>query len=289
MTFEFGGAESAVNDATHIYSFDIEPRAAMNFAAAVGDGNERYFDDTATNNFVAHPMYAVVVTWPAFLALVASRPADLPANFFSRLLHFHERLEFSRPLVPGKRLRVESNWGRRFSVAAGTVLAIENKAYDQSDRLVFAEEAMALVRGWASPGAPPLDAPSLFARISEPAWEEQIPANPLLAHVYDGCSGISHPIHISLAAAQAAGMSSRVVHGTAILALVTKLLVNKECGGNPGRLKEIGCSFAGKMLPEYDLSLTLGYAGRGEGQFDLKAGDIPILSAGVARWSTDNE
>ncbi|MBW2624329.1 MAG: MaoC family dehydratase N-terminal domain-containing protein, partial [Deltaproteobacteria bacterium] len=50
-------------------------RDTMNYAAAVGETNPRYFDDTLPEGIVAPPMFAIAVKWPAVDREVAPEAA----------------------------------------------------------------------------------------------------------------------------------------------------------------------------------------------------------------------
>jgi hypothetical protein len=42
----------------------IRWRDTMNYAAAIDDNNPLYLDDKRDEGIIAHPMFAVAVTWP---------------------------------------------------------------------------------------------------------------------------------------------------------------------------------------------------------------------------------
>ena len=51
---------------THLreYTTTVSWRDSMNFAAAVTDNNEVYFNDEREGGIIAPPMFSVALTWP---------------------------------------------------------------------------------------------------------------------------------------------------------------------------------------------------------------------------------
>ena len=56
-----------------VFETEVTARRAMNYAAALDDGNPRYFDDTRPGGIIAPPMLAVALpletsrlAWPSF-------------------------------------------------------------------------------------------------------------------------------------------------------------------------------------------------------------------------------
>lgn len=47
------------------------------------------------------------------------------------------------------------------------------------------------------------------------------------------------------------------MQGTATLALAAREIVDREAGGDPGRLKALGCRFSGMVLPGSEIRVRL--------------------------------
>src|SRR5579872_2967370 len=72
--------------------------AMQNYARAYNDDNPAFFDASRAGGIVAPPMYAVVMTWSAILAVVGD--PDLKVDVV-RLLHGEQDMEFIRPIRAG--------------------------------------------------------------------------------------------------------------------------------------------------------------------------------------------
>ncbi|MBN2307908.1 MAG: MaoC family dehydratase N-terminal domain-containing protein, partial [Candidatus Hydrogenedentes bacterium] len=82
-------------------------RHAMNYAAAVGDGNPFYFDDEREGGIIAPPMLAVALTWPIAEHMPQFWPADgFPLEVLQRQVHMTEHLIWHRTMRPGDALTI---------------------------------------------------------------------------------------------------------------------------------------------------------------------------------------
>ncbi len=201
--------------------------------------------------------------------------------------------QFHRLIRPGDRLRIGARIAALYPTAAGAALVIRLEAADAAGRPVFTEHGGALFRsvGCAGPGRGLENLPEAGPPPEEPGrplWEADIPIPRVAAHVYSACSGIAFPIHTSMAFAKSAGLPDIILHGTATLALAARELLNREAGGEPARLEEIGCRFTGLVIPGSSIRVQLlGKEQRGEDlrlAFSVQNGQgRPALRWGLAR------
>ncbi|SDS32459.1 MaoC/PaaZ C-terminal domain-containing protein [Actinoplanes derwentensis] len=66
---------------------------------------------------------------------------------------------------------------------------------------------------------------------------------------YAEVSGDRNPIHLDDEAARAAGFDSVIAHGMSVVALVTELAVDLFAGGDPARVRGLGCRFSSPVRP----------------------------------------
>jgi acyl dehydratase len=234
----------------------------MNFAAALGDNNPHYFDDTRPEGIVAHPMLAVALTWPLSAALEDEwGDGGIPWEARLRQVHYNESIVWHRPLGPDGHLEITGELRALLPHPAGTLAVICYEARDRAGCPVFTEHITGLLRGVEVTGNGPVaeDLPVVLAAPSElvGAWEVPIPIDPLAAHLYDAGSQISFPIHTSLAFAQQMGLPGTIYHGTATLGLAIREVINREGGAEPRRLAEVHCGFRGMVLPGSTVILTV--------------------------------
>jgi len=276
------------------YATQLHWRDATNFAAAVGDANPRYFDDTAPEGIVAAPVAAVAVTWPITEKMgdyIAA--ADFPRDLLITQVHYDEHLAFHRMLKPLDRLTIEGRIAAIVPHRSGTRVTVCYRAIDPSGLPVFTEHIGALLRGVActdpGKGGEALPAVPSVQNKGTSLWDAVLPIDSLLPYIYDGCSRIHFPIDTSPRFARAVGLDGTIVQGTALLALVARELVNREGEGRPERLAELYCRFGAMVRPGTSVRLCLRAArDRSDGGRDLSfelltADGRPAIRGGHAR------
>ncbi len=259
-------------DSTHVgtlltpYRTVVDWRWMTNYAAAVGDANPRYFDDTRPEGIVAHPVFPVAVTWPVTLHLDRYiESASFPVQLMAMQVHHTEHIRLHRPIRAGQALTVAGTVAAILPHRAGTRVILRYETSDQDGLVVFTEHIGGLLRGVSctDPGRslnelPPDPAP---APEHDPIWQVPIAVAPLFPYLYDGCSGIVFPIHTSPAFARGVGLPGILVQGTATLALAVRELVDREADGDPGRILELGCRFSGMVRPGTTIRVVLNHRG----------------------------
>jgi len=252
------GAEIAGRETT------VSWRRTTNFAASIGDGNVRYFDDTREKGLVAPPMFAVAQTWPLSVELGTRLQVDaFPSEVLMTQVHYSEHLRFHRLVRPGDRLKITGKVATVLSHRSGTHFIVRYDATDAKGEKVFTEHSGAMLRGVTCVDG---DRADDLPRIphnrgntdpASPVWEAPISVTPFLPYVYDGCTDIVFPIHTSPRFARQVGLPGIIVQGTATLALAAREIVDREAGGDPGRLKALGCRFSGMVLPGSEIRVRL--------------------------------
>jgi len=232
---------------------EVAWRGTMNYAAAVGDLNPRYFDDTSPGGVVAPPLFAVSVTWPFILNVQQQLRNALPMELVVTMVHSTEHLLFHRPARPGDRLEVTGRVAAILPGRGGTLMVLQLEAVDAGNQKVFTEFGGAFFRGVtcsdAGRGRENLPLVPRGEARPAPLWGAEIPIPREAAHVYDGCTDIVFAIHTSRAFARGVGLPDPILQGTATLALAAREILDREAGGVPERLKELACRFTGMVMP----------------------------------------
>lgn len=242
---------------------EVTPRAAMNYAAAVGDANPAYLDDTRKGGIMAPPLFAEALTWKIsgrIWEFVEDK--KFPTEVLMTQVHYSERLEFHRPVVPGDRLKIKGHVAAISPHRAGTHAVIKYVASGKDGAPAFTSYTGAMFRGvkcdGPSTGLENIPAsPQRPDMVGPPSWSSSIHIDPLAAHVYDGCADIHFPIHTSPRFATGVGLPAIILQGTATLALAAKEIVNREADGDPARLKMITNVFSGMVFPGTDINIVL--------------------------------
>jgi acyl dehydratase len=242
---------------------EISWRETTNYAAAVADANPRYFDDERAEGLIAPPMFSVAVTWRTLSRIWEYlEDHDFPLHLLATQVHYTEHIVFHRPIQPGDTLAIGGEIAAILPHRAGTLVVIRSDAVDEEGAPVFTEHAGTLLRGVRCtdegagseglPRVPPSPAPE-----TAPLWEATIPIELLRPYLYDGCTGISFPIHTSPQFAHNVGLPSIILQGTATLAFAARELVDREADRNPARLAALFCRFTAMVQPGTEICVQL--------------------------------
>jgi acyl dehydratase len=270
------------------YQTNVDWRRTTKYAAATGDNNPLYFDDQRPEGLIAPPMLAAALTWPVssnigdYLQL-----KDFPEEVLMTQVHYTERLDFYRLVRPGDRLTINGTIAGILPYRLGTHFYMRYEAFDRKNRPVFTEHIGALFRGVICRGEGvaldlPEDPRGDWGAAS--VWSQEIRVDPMLPYIYDGCTDIVFAIHTSPAFAVGVGLPGIILQGTCTLALAARELVNREAGGEPGRLKTLSCRFSGMVRPGTTISVELKSRNKENLSFEVmnQEGEMAI-SKGYAR------
>jgi acyl dehydratase len=240
----------------------VKWRHLMNYAAAIHDENPIYFDDENDRGLIAHPMFCVALTWPLLEDMTKYMDSDeFPSEILHTKVHYTEHLEFFRPVLPGDSLTIEGQISAVLPHRSGTHLVIRLVAKNSHGEPVFTEYTGALLRGVGcgnkGKGLETLPTTPTANFQTSTIWEKKIFIDPLQPYHYDGCTNIFFPIHTSRKFAHQVGLPGIILQGTATLALAVRELINMEAGGQPNKLKRLGCQFAHMVFPGTEISVRL--------------------------------
>jgi len=239
----------------------INWRHTMNYAAAINDTNDKYFNDEREQGVIAHPANCVAITWPVSERIWEYADIeDFPMEIVATQVHYSEHLEIHKPVKPGDKLTIKGKIAAILPHRAGTHLVIKYEATDENGMLVFTEHTGAMMRGVSCTGNSNAQEllPSVPENISpSELWKTEIFVDPLRPFIYDGCSGIFFPIHTSVKFARQVGLPGIILQGTATLAMTISSIIENEANGNPERIKTICCRFTGMVRPDSNISIQL--------------------------------
>lgn len=236
-------------------------RHITNYAASVGDYNPRYFNDEVPEKMIAHPMYAVALSWPLIANISDYIDLQDAAPVLLSIVHYTEFIEFHRPVKPGDRLTAVGSVAAVIPRRGGTHVVFKIPFKDRKGNVVFTEYLGGLLRGveCADSGRGSENLPYVpdVGDTGDPVWEvtEYIDAG--APYIYDGCSDIVFAIHTSPAFARSVGLPGIILQGTATLARAVRELINREAGGVPEHLAQLSCRFRAMVLPEQDIKIRL--------------------------------
>ncbi len=232
-----------------------------NYAASVGDYNPRYFNDEDPEKMIAHPMFAVALSWPLIANISDYVDFKDTASLLLSIVHYSEFIEFHRPVKPGDRLIVSGSVAAVLPRRGGTHVVFKFPFRDRKGNPVFTEYQGGLLRGieCADSGRGMENLPNVPdpGGISDAVWEvtEYIDAG--APYIYDACSEIVFAIHTSPSFARSMGLPGIIVQGTANLARAVRELINREADASPEKLAQLSCRFRAMVLPEQEIKIRL--------------------------------
>ncbi len=233
---------------------EISADALQKYARAYGDDNPLYFAPAA-NGIIAPPMYHAVATWLALITAIGD--PELRVDLL-RLLHKSQDMEFLAAIRAGDRIATRASILAIKDEAQGETITIGLEASNQHRRLVSRSRFTALIRGRRerdSVVAPRLTAPGMASR--EPLLRVSQAISLDQTYRYAEASGDRNPIHLDENVARLAGLPGIIVHGLCTMALISKLIVDHLCGGNPERLKRLTVSFSRPVFPGDTITTVL--------------------------------
>ena len=284
----------------HVASIDA--RWLMAYAAALGERDPRYFDTSAPEGPLAHPLFPVCYEWPLALAVRAAAiaPAQAPLGVHAtHRLHVHRAPRAGDVLTTTARVtgveprRAGTLVTVRFTTVDGTGGPVTTTDYGSVYRGVPCDPpdlSIPDVAGTESAGSPGSAAgPRVGAgpgnHEPEPAaWSEEVEIPATAAHVYTECARIWNPIHTDVAVARAAGLPGLILHGTATLALAVSRVVAHDLGGDPERVRGVAARFSGVVLMPSRIRVRSGGPGGQAVSFDaVDSAGAPVVNQGIVQ------
>jgi acyl dehydratase len=264
---------------------DLDARWLMAYAAALGEGDPRYFDTRAAAGPLGHPLFPVCYEWPAAVAL---RDKTIPADLQPRGVHATHHLTIHRPPRGGDRLlttaRVIGLGARR----AGTLVVTRLETVDGAGGRVTTTDYGSVYRdvslrdlGEPEPPGPRASAPASPAGDGASQWQERVDVPATLALVYTECARIWNPIHTDVAVASAAGLAAPILHGTATLALAVSRALRHRHSPDAAAVSEVSARFTGMVAMPSTLTVRGRDLERDGMAFDVVgAGGAQVITAG---------
>ncbi|MHA1744542.1 MAG: MaoC/PaaZ C-terminal domain-containing protein [Promethearchaeota archaeon] len=242
----------------------IKTRSLQNFAAAIGDMNNVYYDDTLTGGIVAHPCYPLTTTWPIFEQMMpALVQAGLSPQALNKIVHYSENLIHHRPITPNMRLKIHGKIVGITQHPKGTQMHFKLMA-TRKGNLIFEDVTSIFFRNIT------VDYPSVILEKVRNPTPDALKSNDLppihsitlsfsktFSYIYDGCTNITFPIHTSHTFAQKVGLPGPIVQGSASFSRCISEIMNLLHVENPHQIQQIAGQFGAIILPEENLQLRV--------------------------------
>jgi acyl dehydratase len=267
----------------------VEDRWLRAYAAAVGDLSGPLFDLERPGGIVAHPVFPVCIEWP----LVAEGPPGLglDSEAIRAGLHVSHEILWHRPIRPGDSLRTAMTVDSLEERSVGVFAVFELTTVGAGGEPVVDSREGVLYRGSTlGEAADPGPRQARDARAAPPPTLVEVGdfrVEEADAVIYTECARIWNPIHTDPRAARLAGLSAPVLHGTATLARTMSALLETRLGGDPTRIRRLGCRFTAATSPGDHLTIAASAPGASAGvdpetvEFAVRRVDgAPVLDSG---------
>jgi len=191
------------------------------------------------------PTFAVV---PSFTSMIAVA-GDLGANPMM-ILHGEQKIILHRPIPPNARLSTVSEVKGIYDKGKGALVVVEAKTSDDKGEPLFDNVFSIFVRGEGGfggergPEAVKADPPAGAA----PDFEVVAPTTREQALLYR-LSGDVNPLHADPNMAKFGGFDRPILHGLCTYGFAGRAILERACGGDPGKLRSFGARFAGVVFP----------------------------------------
>lgn len=267
----------------------VTTRAALAYAAGIGDDSAICFDDTRPD-FMAHPSYCVSPEWQVVIAN-RTNGMGLAPDEAMRGVHAGQNTQFRKPIRPGITVTVGGEVVEVRATKAGALARSRLVTRDAETGDVLAETlTSSMYRGVAVNGSD--RALAGVVDVTE-AWQQPastedaiVPLDRWFAHRYTECANIWNPIHSEHRVALAAGLPDIIVHGTALWALAGQALISAYRPGAPQALTSLAGRFSAMVLPGTPIAVRHGVVGAGTIAFVvLNEAGQPAISRGIATFA----
>ena len=260
--------------------FEYGPRDVALYALSVGASarDTSFIWDGAPNGMRVLPSFCLV-------AMNAVGPQ------FNDLIHRYQKVEagetirIHRPLEPAGRLLIRARIEDVVDKGSFALLVTKVRGEDAEGGSVFEIDCAAALLGSGGLGGLPARTaagerrPIAVGRLPDVEVSETIPETQ--AALYQ-LNGVDDPLHVDPAFARSRGFSRPILHGPCTFGYATRVLVQRLCGGDPSRLREIGVRFSSPVYPGDRLSVEAWTPKDGVVSFQARTQRGPVLTHGHA-------
>lgn len=210
----------------------ISTRQCLAYAAATGYRQAEFVDDAA-QPVRAAPGFPVCLEWPLHSASAHFAPLGITAEERKRSVHAWQDTRQFAPIVAGRHVDVRGALVQVVQARSGLKLVSRYDTLDaQTSALLATTHTGVVLRGVVRDQLP-REALALQPEMAAPRESdavEEIALERLFPHVYSECTGIWNPIHTERAVALAQGLPDIIVHGSAMWAVIGRVLLDRFFG-----------------------------------------------------------
>ncbi len=262
---------------------DVTADAIGAYARAYNEDNPAFFDASRPGGIVAPPMFGVVVTWSSVMGAVTD--PEVGADLL-RLVHGEQDMQFLAPIRPGDRITSRAKIISIETKPSGETMAVELGAENQKGESVQRIVFSVFIRGGGRRAAL-AEARAAEVERGEPLFSMAQKIDPDQTVRYAAASGDHNPIHVDENIAKMAGLPGIIVHGLCTMAFTSKVMIDKLCGGDPGKLKRLAVRFSRPVRPGETITTKVWRDGEHDGRATFafetfNANNQAVIKGGIA-------
>jgi 3-hydroxyacyl-CoA dehydrogenase/3a,7a,12a-trihydroxy-5b-cholest-24-enoyl-CoA hydratase len=224
-------------------TFEYNDRDVILYALGVGAGTDE-LQYVFERGLKVIPTFGVVPAFPALASLVTVGKIN-PVM----LLHGEQRVEVKKPFPVTAKVTTESIVKAIFDKGRGALVVAEAETKDEAGEVICVNTFGAFVRGEGGFGGDRgPSGPKNVPPERTPDEVVEMETLPQQAAIYR-LSGDRNPLHIDPSFAKMAGYDKPILHGLCTFGHVARAVIQKYCGGDPDRLKELDVRFSGVVFP----------------------------------------
>ena len=224
-------------------TFEYTDRDVILYALGVGAGTDE-LQYVYEQGLKVIPTFGVAPAFPALMGLntlISFNPM--------MLLHGEQRIVVKKPFPPKGKVTTTGKIKNIWDKGSGAVVVIDAETADEKGDVICINTFGVFLRGEGGFGGergpsgprnvPPERAPDAVVEMQ---------TLPQQAAIYR-LSGDRNPLHIDPNFAKMAGFDRPILHGLCSFGHVARAVIQKYCGGDPDRLKELEVRFSGPVFP----------------------------------------
>src|SRR3990170_3032907 len=221
-------------------TFEYNDRDVMLYALGVGASELPFIYERKLKGL------RTVAVSPAFPALTGMSAA-VEVNLVM-LLHGEQSFQIKKTIPVKAKLTTAGTVTGCYDKGKGALITIDSVTKDESGEVVFTNTSGVFIRGSGGFGGERGPEAGNVAPDRAPDKSVAMQTHPLQAAIYR-LSGDRNPLHIDPDFAKMAGYDRPILHGLCSFGHVARAVIQKFCGGDPDRLKELEVRFAGVVFP----------------------------------------
>jgi acyl dehydratase len=235
----------SIGKKTDRISFSYDQDAVILYALSIGAGVDE-LDFVYEKNLKVFPTYAVIPTFNAMFATVATAGLNLPT-----VLHGEQKIIMHGEIPTSGTLYTTGVWESVYDKGdKGAILNASLETSNEDGKLLFENKAVIVDRSAGNFGGDRGPKTQLFdpPEGKESDFRVAYPTSPNQAALYR-LNGDKNPLHIDPEFAKMGGLDRPILHGLCTYGHAGRAILHSVCNSDPSRLKSFAARFMSVVFP----------------------------------------